>query len=376
MPPSTQVQPSFQVLVLDPVAGAVQAVFDTTTFYDLRYSRLVNDVGKFTLTLPYSNANRMAFALDSFVEIYRTSPLTGQLILEDTYFARSFNRYRQGDLEQYVVSGPHLNDLIQRRIVDPNDDPSAAGGYSTAAGASDTVLYHYAYYNMGPGASLARQFPGLSIAVPPGVGLGVGYRLRFDDMLKTLFQDAAARGGTDFNIQRTTGAAMQLSLAIMGTDRRKSSHYPVGGWVGLDPKRGNLEDPNLIIDRTKEKTFVYALGQGQDINRQLLKVPGMTTTDSPFNRIEYQDTSSNVQKGDITGLTTAAYASLKKNAFTQSFAFKLLEATAGNTYQSDWFLGDLVTVSYDEYSSDLRITGVELFINEQGQTVTPTAVTI
>jgi hypothetical protein len=330
----------------------------------------------FTLTLPYNNTNRAAFTLDSFVEIYRTSPITGQLIKEDTYLARSFNRYRQGNEERYVISGPQLNDLAKRRIIDPTSDPNAAGGYSTYAGAADTVMYWYTYYNMGPGAPLARQVPNLSIPIPPGTGNSVGYRLRYDNLFTAVLADATARGNVDFNIQRTIVSALELDLAIVGTDRRQSKNYPTSRYVGLDPKRGNMQDPNLLIDRRSEKTYVYALGQGQDVNRQLFPLAGTNSADSPFNRIEYVESANNVAKGDTTGLRTAAVASLKKNYYAQDFSFKLLEFQPGNVYQLDWFLGDLITATYDDFSQELRIVGVEVFVNQQGQTVQPKVSTI
>ena len=374
--PLVYTQPSFQIVVIDPVLGTVSAVFDPASIHDLRYSRVLNDIGVLTLRMPYSSANRQAFKLDSLIEIYRTSPITGRLAKEDTYFARLFNRYRQGQIEDFIVGGVQLNDLIRRRVVDPADDPNAAGGYSTYAGAADTVLYNYAYYNLGPGASVPRRFPNLTIPVPQGIGNPVGYRLRYDDLLKTLFQDATTKGAIDFNIQRTSGANLELDLAVIGTDRRKSVNYPTQPWTGLDPQRGNMQDPNLTIDRKTEKNTVYALGQGQDVNRQLIIQTSNPGVDSPWNRCEYTDTNTNAQKGDTQTLLTAAVASLNTNQYKQVFSFKLTEFLPGGTYQQDWFLGDKVTVYYGDYSDELRIQSVEVFISSAGQTILPTVAPI
>jgi len=376
MPTKAIIQPSYQVVIISPITGAIVALYDAQFPFDLRYSRLLNDAGIITLTLPYTAAVRAAFTLDCFIEVYRTNPLTGQLAKEDTYLARLFNRMRQGDLEQYIVTGVQLNDLIKRRVVNPADDPAAQGGYSVYAGAADTVMRNYAYYNLGPGASLLRQFPNLTIPTVNGTGNPVGYNLRYDNLYTAVFADATARGGIDFNIQRTTGANLELDIGVIGTDRRQSTNYPNTPYVGFDPKRGNLQDPNLLIDRKKEMTVVYELGSGQGTAQQSLILASSTVNDSPFNRIEFTDTAGNTAKGDTTTLLTAATASLKKNSGVSSFSYKLIEATPGNTYQQDWFLGDLVTVSYDEYVSNLRITGVEVFVSQAGQTVTPTAAAI
>jgi len=370
------IEPSYQVTVMSPVDGSVTAIFDPASFWDLRYSRLLNDIGVLTLTLSYNNAFRTAFVLDSLIEVARTNPLTGLLTVEDTYLCRFMNRYRQGNDERYVVSGFHLNDLIRRRVVDPADDPNAAGGFSTYAGPSDTVIYNYAYYNLGPGASAARRTPGLTIRVPPGNGLPVGYNLQYDDLFKAVFQDASAHGFTDFNIKRTTANNLELDIGVIGTDRRRSTNYPNYPFVQFDPLRGNLADPNLTLDYKAEKTLVYTLGAGQGSARQLIRVAGNGSGDSPFNRIEYTESAGSIVKGDATGLNSAARASLKKYALIQTFTMRLLGDNQGAIYNSDWFLGDYVTAVYDDFSADLRITGVELFITQSGETITPSITVI
>jgi hypothetical protein len=207
--------------------------------------------------------------------------------------------------------------------------------------------------------------------VPAGIGLNVGYSLRFDDLYKT-FQDATARGNIDFNIQRTSGFNTELDLAVVGADRRLSSHYPGSGFLMLDPRRSNLTDPNLTLDRKTEKNTAYALGQGQNAARAILRVAGDNAGDSPFNRIEFVVNANNIQKGDNTGLLTTARTELKKAAYTQTFTYKPTMFEPGNIYNQDWFLGDLITVTYDDYSADLRILGVEIFINNTGETLQTT----
>jgi len=367
---------SYQVAVMSPFDGSITAIFDPASFYDLRYSRLVNDIGVITLTLPYNNAFRTAFVLDSLVEVARTNPNTGLLAVEDCYLVRFMNRYRQGNEERYVVSGFQLNDLIRRRVVDPTDDPNAAGGFSTYAGPSDTVMYNYANCNLGPAASAPRRMPNLTIPVPAGVGLPVGYTLQFDDLFKAVFQDAAARGQMDFNIKRTTANNFELDIAVIGTDRRRSTNYPNTPFVQFDPLRGNLVDPNLTVDYKACKTVAYTLGAGQGAARQVLRVAGNGSADSPLNRIEYTVSAGQVAKGDTTSLNSAARASLLQNSLIQTFTMQLTADNKGAIYNLDWFLGDYVSVVYDEFYADLRITGVELYVTQAGETIVPSITVI
>jgi len=364
--------PSYQVAVMSPVDGSVTRLYDPASFDDLRYSRIVNDVGILTMTMPYTTDNRSAFVLDSFIEVSRTDPFTGLLAVQDTYLCRMMNRFMVGNDEKFVVAAVQLNDLIRRRVIDPADDPNASGGFSIYAGSADTVMYNYAYYNLGLGASAQRRIPNLTIPVPPGTVVTVGYRLQYDDLFKTLFQDAAARGGVDFNIRRTTGANLELDIATIGTDRRRSTNYPNAPFMQFDPDRANMADPNLTIDYKAEKNLCYVLGQGQESARQLLRVAADNAGVSPLNRIEYVNSASSIVKGDTIGLLTAGRTSLKTNAFLQTFTMKLSGQQPGAIYGQDFFLGDLVTAVYDDYSADLRVTGIEFFINQQGETLMPT----
>jgi hypothetical protein len=225
---------------------------------------------------------------------------------------------------------------------------------------------------MGAGASAIRQTPNLTIPVPPGTAVSVGYTLRYDDLFKVLFQDAAARGVTDYVIKRTSGNALSLNIGVIGSDRRKSTNYPNAPFQLFDPNRANMADPNLLLDYKAQKTVAYTTGQGQGTAQQLLKVVADDALSSPFNRIEYVENASSVAKGDSTGLLTTARTGLKKNAFVQTFTMKVMGTLPGAVYNSDFYLGDLVTVQYDDYIADLRMTGVEIFVSQAGEVITPT----
>src|SRR4051812_19085292 len=113
--------PSYQLTVTDPATGVVLSVFDGTALDEMRFSRVLDDVGLLAVTLPYSNALPAIFVLDSLVEVQRTSPITGKLQTEDVYLTRLTQHFRQGDEEKYVVGGFSLNHLLARRLIDPAD---------------------------------------------------------------------------------------------------------------------------------------------------------------------------------------------------------------------------------------------------------------
>lgn len=360
--------PDYQLQILSVNDGSVQRIFDQSEFYDLRYSRILNDVGKLAFTLAQEDGQNDLFALDTFCELYRRHPVSGDLEREETYLARLTHRFVQDNEERFIVGAVSLNHLLLRRIVDPDDDPLAAGGYSTKAGAADTVMRNYALEQIGPSASTDRQMPGLTIGSITGTGINVGARLRHENLLEAL-RDLGVRGEMDFQIRRTTGAAMVMDIERIGVDRTKTTHYPASRYVYLTPNRGNLRNPSLKIDRQEEKNFCYALGQGQGTNRTLLKVIGDGTGDSPFNRIEFVEDIRNVEKGDSVGLLTAAYAVLRDNRGLIEFEFEPNEAAPGATYQEDFQLGDTLTVAWEDTEQDLRLVEVEIEIGSSGESV-------
>lgn len=199
----------YQFSLYDIRTGDLLMVYDSQSVYEVRYSRALNGIGVFAFTLPSSNGLDALFAKDNLIEVQRTSPVTGKLIVEDTYLVRITDRLYEDDYEFYIVGGKSLNDLIARRIVDPNDDPAQAGGYSTKAGAADSVMRAYALEQLGSSASVDRQIPNLTINSVPGVGQAVGQRLRHENLLD-VFQGIADRADVDFNIRRVTGNNLEL----------------------------------------------------------------------------------------------------------------------------------------------------------------------
>lgn len=363
--------PTYQIAVLNPLSGAVSAIFDGTAIYDLRYSRALNDVGVLALTLPSTADIRAVFVLDAFIEVYRAD-VNGDLQREETYLCRLTHRFIDGDEERFVVGGVSLNHLLMRRIIDPADDSGAtADGRSAKTGTADQVISDYCNEQMGPGASIARRTPGLTITAMP-IGLSVAASLRFEYLFNQV-QALALAGAVDFAIERTTGAQMELKIGMVGADKTYTTNAPLGKpWVGLSPRRGNLTQPSLLADRKKEGTFVYALGQGQGTDRIIYQAAGANLIDSPFNRIEFTDDLRNIDLADTLGLQTGAASALAEKALRHEFTYQPTGQEPGNIYHVDWDLGDAVTVNWDEFAVDLRVINIDISIDSGGETITAT----
>lgn len=365
--------PSYQILFMHPVTGNVIKVLDGQQLYQLRYSRVYNGIGACALTLPVDNMPSAAFDLtDMFIEVQRTSPITGALIIEETYLARSWNRYRPGNDERYSIGAVSLNHLLARRVVDPADDPISAGGYATRAGAADVVLYEYANCQIGALASAPRQMPGLSVPGVLGVAPPVGLRLQYENLYQ-VFQQTAQQAGIDFQISRTSGINMELNIGYLTTDRTQGANYPTQQFVLLTPERGNLSNPSFSRDRTDEKNFVYMQGKGQGADRYTIQwQDSATTSASPFNRIEFAADARNVEKGDSLGILTEAIDALKETQQVIKFEFDPEGTEPGNIYRQNWDVGDLITATWGANTADLRILSVEINISEAGENLSIT----
>lgn len=358
----------YQVLVFSCTTGALLRIFDPQAFYDLRYNRALNDVGALVMTFPFTSDLPTLFAKDNLIEVQRTSPITGQLVVEETYFTRLTHRFREGREERYIVGGMSLNHLIGRRVIDPADDPAGAGGYSTKAGAADTIMRAFAREQMGDLASAARRFASFTIDLVPGTGFNTGKRARYDNLLKT-FQELASQGQTDFIVHRTTANNLVLTILPIGQNKTRTANYPFHAFTQFDPNRGNLSNPSLSIDAKQEQNFCYALGQGQGDTRIVSRVPGDTIGDSPYNRIEFTTDARQSDRSDPYYLLTAARAALQENQASRDFTFEPIPEASGAIYNLDWTLGDKITATWDDESIDLRVTDVEISIGEDGESI-------
>jgi hypothetical protein len=362
-------QAQYQVCVIEPNQGNVTGVFDGAAFYELRYNRALDDVGSIAFTVPSTAANRAAFSLDSFLEVYRSDPRNPSAMkLEETYLARLFQRFREGEEEKYLVGGYSLNHLLKRRVIDPAADGSATDGYSRKNGPADLIIHDYVNQQMGVTAPLARQFPNFSVASVLSAGVPVSAALRYQILYDAMFA-ISIPGRVDFNIVRGVGANTIMQIGQFGMDKTATTNYPIAPWQGLVPNRGNVQTPNFVIDRQNERTIVLALGQGQGLQRAVSIITAKGYLDSPFNRWEMTLDQNAILKTDTLGLGATGVGALYQYAPKKTFVCKVAGDEAGNTYHVDWDVGDTITAIWDELQADLRIWGVAISANGQGEQI-------
>lgn len=332
----------------------------------LQYARVLNDFGQVSLTIDAGdNLANYKDTLDLIIEVYRRNIPQGQLQVDGTYLLRYYNQFTDDNTgQEYVILvGVGLEHLLDRRVVDYRDDPSGADGFSTKFGAADTVMRSYVTDQcISPASDMNRVISGFSAAVVSGSGFTIFQRRSFDNLLDVM-KEINAKTNMDFRVVRTSGASFEFQAATIGTNRSKGNNYPTGAYVVFSPTRSNIIDASVTVDRKDEKTFVYVRGQGIQDDRFTFPVSEpLALNDSPWNRCETTTDARSIEDVDVDGLISAGFDALNDKAAKFEFTFKPdLNAPQGR-YNSDWFLGDIVTAEYSGFSLDFRIKRISITV--------------
>lgn len=379
---------TYQVHVLNS-DGDIAMLLDTVAIASLRYSRVLNDVGTFQMTLPVeghevaAQVNRLTQLLtvdgnedldlstvkDRLVEVWRF--VDDDDYHEGTFILRYVRVFEDDDGRQWcIVSGFSPEYLLLQRCIDPRNDPLVAGGYSTKSGPADDVMVSYVNEQAGPLAATEQQVPYLSVQASAGVGQTSGARQQWEGLLETL-QLLSEQGEMDFRVDHSGGVSFKFIAEVVGEDRTYTTHYGLGEpFVLLDPALGNMASPDLEHDWRQEKTAVALLGRGSDDDRELYGVSSGAIADTPYSYAMAIEDAREVEEGDATQYITQGKDALKEHRATQAFKFALINPEL--QYRVLWDMGDVVTVRWqDFFDADMRFTAIEVVVTGDSELVSP-----
>ncbi len=364
----------YQVAFYEPT-GRLVYIHTLTAVDQMAYTRRLNGVGAFMMSLPRALRQPVMLRKDALAQVYRSDPVTGQMREDGTYFLRSAEHV-PGAYDGLVIGGVSAEHLFKRRVYNPDDDPHVAGGFSTKSGPAVTVMREVVTEQMiAPAANPERAFPGLRLA-DIGEDTSPNYPFRREigqQNVLDVLSDIAKATRLDFWLAfdgiDTVGGYPRFVFHAgrRGTDRSKHSH-PAGPYVYLTPSSGNLVEPQLTLDSTEEANAVYVLGKGANGNRLVYRQERHSAVvESPFNRVERAVESS--EADTLDELLAAASTALAEGAPQVTFSFVPLVTAAGAIYQLDWRLGDVVTVGAYGYEMDARVTAVTVTLTGAGETI-------
>ena len=344
-------------------SGTQVAIFDD--WISLNIEHRVNSFSTHTFSIYGLDSRISLFTTDSILEVWRRD-IENNIAWYREYFGfhRSPQRNLTEDMQRIFTSyGRGLLDLINRRTIRYPADTV----YTVKKGPSETVIKEYVDENAGPSATAPPRLSngvvtGLSIEADVARGDSWEGGKAYDNLLSAI-QEIAIDTNIDFNIVPVTQTTFDFRAYSpqLGTDRTSSSGNPP---VVFTPEHGNMLAPTYIKSRTTEVTNVLVLGQGEGTRRMYVIRESSAKDDSPWNLIEQSFDQRN--KESPQALVSAGDNQLEINQAKENVTFTVLQQPS-SLYGKDYFLGDLVTLKFDDIEIDKKIIAVKLNVSESNK---------
>jgi hypothetical protein len=320
--------------------------------------KVVNDISYCSVTLPgnFHATYKTMIDVDYMVEFWR-HPAQGSMRLESVFFVRDIiyeEDFKGNDI--IILAGPDGNDLLNRRIV----AYAAGSSQSDKTNQADDMMKEIVTENLGSSATAPRDLTDLNFTVAGDVTAAPSITKAFSwrnvlDVLQDIVA-ISAENGTDlyFDVVPVVISSSEIGFEFRtytdqpGQDRTYDSKSP----VIFSKEWGNLAQPMLRYDYTKEANLIYGGGQGEGDYRTIAEVSDVTRIGSSvWNRREKFADARNEPTAD--GVSNKAEEVLNENKPLHRFTAKLLD-TPQTRYGVDWSFGDKVVVSY----RDIQFQGV------------------
>lgn len=346
-------------------------LIDASSLSEVKYSRQLNNYGALQFTLRRDRAQSFHTIRDVLVQL-QVSVDGGPMQSEGEYLIRQAILLPGEPEDVWVIGAVGLEHLLWRRIFLADDDPQVANGYSTKSGrASEVIASIVTNQCISPAQRPYRAISRFELAPRTPSGDPIPFREQSSEtkVLEHLKKLATA-GHTDFWIafDPQTGNT-PMYIEPRGTDRRKSTNWPISPVCYFSPDNGSMVEPELDQDYREEQNAVFVFGQGPAGGRFIYSKNSMAVSASPWNRCEFGVTAN--QYTTIDDLFGEADAALI-NALANQTRFTFTVPQDGPLqYLRDWHLGDLVNAGVSGIEFDMRVAGVTVTLNAEGITVEP-----
>lgn len=352
---------AWEVWLTDPDGYRVKLLDQLLRF---RLSLVANNEGGWEILLP-DNFDLSLFHLDSRIEFWR-APRGKNL---SRIFTGFFRRVRTAEnartgFDTLHIGGPGLNELLLRWIV-----AYEAGAPETdKTGYADDILKAIIRENAGslatdPARDLSAR---LAVQADTSEAPRISKAFSWREVLATL-QDVAA-------ISKEQGTQLWFSINQVGQTFEFRTHVgQIGanyGTEGGNPRVfsrnwGNLENVRVEAEYSDEVTYVYAGGQGEGDDREIVEVSdAQRIAASPFNRREAFRDARNERNADA--VEAAGQERLTAGRPRLRFQADLLD-TPQMRFQEKWFFGDVVAAEHQGQYYDGMITALDITVDDDSQ---------
>ena len=361
--------PEHRILLLTHDGESLQVVEE---FQDLEYTRTLNEIGWFKMTVP-AEFSPSLLQPDMLFEFWR-KPEGGIEKLMMVGFLRKWKYFETSrGLDRLRLAGPDQMDLLPRPII----GYAAGEPESSKTDFVDDMIKEIIFENKGAGAGLTaegrfRGYPADSfeIAGDESAAPSITRRFAWRDMWPVIqeLMEASRHAGTQLYIDVIpTGHAkfqVRTYINLRGIDRTVTT--------GLNPilfskEAGNLQAPSLEEDWTDEWNYIFGGGQGEGTDR-------LIDTENDLDRILQSQWNRREKFSDAREEDTALGVAQKANAKMEDkrpllkFEGELVDAPQ-TLFGVDWDFGDKVSARYRGLTIDGVVNNYKVKLSDDGEDV-------
>lgn len=234
--------------------------------------------------------------------------------------------------EQIHVVGKEYGSLDYRICLPPPFEPPFSDSHHVIVGTVETAMKTLVNVNAGPGAIPSRIVPNLIISPDQGRGPSGTFSARLKSVSEQLTE-----------IGKPFGIGWEVAFNVV------SEQFEFDVIVPVDKKRQvmfSTQFDNVAILRwmrsvSEKRNLAYAGGQGEGIDRQIVKVHNEAFEPTGVDRMETFIDARDAKTVD--DLNLKASQKLADRASSDTFELTL-DSAASRDYRVRWDLGDIVTV--------------------------------
>lgn len=340
-------------------------------FLTLSATRAVNQIGSFSMRLP-STFDKSLLAVDRMVQVWR-KPTGGRLGLWRVYFIRKWRFKGSGSQRIVEIEGPDQNDLLRRRIVAAFSGSTQAK--KEALEADDMMKIFVAEALDDSAAPIptngTRAWSGLSVQGDFTLGPQITVSAPFDTLLTksgagvlSQIANAAKVYGTEVFFDIVPYVVTGSSISFQFQTFIGQPGQDVTSRVVFDEQYGNMANPEIEFDYTDEVNYVYAAGQGEQSDREVVQQYDTARTGaSQWNRCEGFKDARNQPAGG--GVAMMAAAAVNEGRPKIRFSATPLD-TQGTRFGIDWDHGYKVRSRYQGIEFDSLIRATTISVDDKG----------